>query len=134
MTGLDTNVLARFILRDDPDQATRADAFIRDACSAADPGWISLVVLCELTWVIGRGYRYPRESVARVLRELRAAPEIVMERADLVDEAIVRYTDGGPGFADHLIAQFHRDAGVTRTVTFDRRASKLPGWELLSTA
>ena len=132
MTGLDTNVLARFILRDDPKQAAIADTFIRDTCSSTSPGWISLVVLCELTWVIGRGYRYSRGEVVKVLRGLGAAPEIVIENADLVEEAIAGYAAGGPGFADHLIAQIHRSAGVPRTVTFDQKASKLTGWDLLA--
>lgn len=58
MTGLDTNVLVRYIVQDDPKQSKLATECIEQRCTSESPGFVNLVVLCELTWVLARGYGY----------------------------------------------------------------------------
>ncbi len=60
MTGIDTNVLVRYIVQDDPAQSALATTFIEKNCTAKKPGFINLIVLCELTWVLKRAYRAER--------------------------------------------------------------------------
>ncbi len=68
MIGLDTNVLIRYIVRDDQRQAAAATRLIESRCTPDDPGLINRIVLCELVWVLSRGYGYDRQMTARVVR------------------------------------------------------------------
>ena len=66
--GLDTNVLVRFIVQDDPVQSSAATSLMETSCSPDEPGYISLIVLVELAWVLGGAYKYDRSVVASVSR------------------------------------------------------------------
>lgn len=132
MTGLDTNVLARLILQDDPSQSAAARNALATDCSPDAPGYVSLVCLIELVWVL-HGSGFKRGELTRVLTGLRDAPDIRLEDAPRTHDAIRQYAAGGPGFADHLIASRHQAAATRQTLTFDRKASRLPGWVLLGT-
>ena len=61
MSGIDTHILVRFFARDDKVQARQAEVFLGKVCSPANPGWISVIVLCEMVWVLSRGYSYSKE-------------------------------------------------------------------------
>ena len=63
MIGIDTNVLVRFIVRDDPDQARVASRLINDVLSSEDKGFISSVVVCELVWVLRKVLKVPKEKI-----------------------------------------------------------------------
>ena len=76
MIGLDTNVLIRYIVRDDDEQAKAATLLIESRCTAEEPGLVSPVVLCELSWVLSRGYGYGREVVAGVIRRILSVQEL----------------------------------------------------------
>jgi predicted nucleic-acid-binding protein len=131
MTGLDTNVLVRLLVGDDPEQADRAEALIRREHAAGSPCYLNTIVLCELVWVLERTYGYPRADVANALeRLLHAAPFRLEDRED-VRAAVRAYREGLSDFADHLIGATNRNAGCTRTVTFDRRAARLDLFEAL---
>ena len=130
MTGLDTSVLSRLILQDDPSQSAAARDALAAHCSPDAPGYVSLVCLVELVWVL-RGAGFRRAGLVRVLTGLRDAPDIRLEDEPRTHEAIRQYAAGGPGFADHLIASRHQAAAARQTLTFDRKALRLPGWVLL---
>ena len=123
MIGLDTNVLARYVVRDDPGQTAAATRLIESECTADSPGVVTLVVLCELGWVLERGYRYSRAEVAGVLRSLLGAQEVRVERSDLAWQALNGYEDGSAGFADFVIGLCGRQEGAEFTWTFDRKAA-----------
>ena len=76
MIGLDTNILVRYIVRDDARQTAAATRLIESRCSTDDPGLITLVVLCELVWVLDRGYGYTRPAIAEVLRRSLSADDL----------------------------------------------------------
>lgn len=63
MTGLDTNVLVRYIVQDDAKQARLATRHLESQCTPDSPGRINVIVLCELAWVLARGYGYDRQVV-----------------------------------------------------------------------
>lgn len=129
MIGLDTNVLVRFLVRDDAAQAERAKALIDDLHAAA-PGFISLVVLVELIWVLRGTYAISTPDIEGVLERLLDANFFVLQEADLVRGAL-RSTAAATDLADALIVELRRAAGCTSTVTFDRAAARSAGMTLL---
>jgi len=130
MTGLDTNVIVRFLMKDDADQASVASKAFAELTTAA-PGFVCREVLVELVWVLQKIYRLPRTDIADAIEGLLGAREIVVESADQVAVAVDRLRKGGAGFADQMIALAGQGAGCNATVTFDRKAAGLPGMSLL---
>jgi predicted nucleic-acid-binding protein len=133
MIGLDTNVLVRFLVQDDPDQAAAATQ-IMNGLTIAEPGFVCREAMVELVWVLERAYGLPRTAIALALDGLLEARELVIEAADSVAIATERYRKGGPGFADQMIALAGQGAGCAVTVTFDRKAAGLPGMRPLTGA
>lgn len=126
MIALDTNVLVRYLVRDDPDQAGAADAVFAELRPDRQ-GFIGREVVVELVWVLERSYRFGRPAIATVLEGLLAAPEIVVENADDLAEAIGRYERQGIGLADLMILAAARRAGARPLISFDRRLARVPG-------
>lgn len=130
MIALDTNVLVRFLVQDDPAQAAIAGQVISGLTVDA-PGYISREVIVELVWVLERAYRCARAQVADALEGLLAASEIEIEAADDIGLALFRYRNDGFGFADLMIAAAARRSGASELVTFDRKAARIEGVRLL---
>lgn len=131
MIGLDTNVLVRYIVQDDPVQSKSATRWIEKNCTADTPGCVNVIVLCELTWVLSRGYGYGRDTVTAVLRGVLSSPELQVEENEAVWQAVKMYEQGAADFADGLIGIMNKHAGASVTVTFDRKAAKESCFELL---
>ncbi len=123
MIALDTNVLVRYIVQDDPAQAAAATRLVETRCTTETPGLVTTIVLCELAWVLGRGYRYSRAQLAAVLRTLLAAEEIEVEAPELTWRALRAFEAEGCDFADALIGTANRERGAESTFTFDRVAA-----------
>jgi predicted nucleic-acid-binding protein len=123
MIGIDTNVLVRYIVQDHPAQASAATRFIEKRCTAAEPGWIADLVLCELVWVLERGYGYKRHEIAEVLKKVLASIELRVQSSDMVWRAVRRYEEGGAGFADCFLGLANREHKACPTHTFDRKAA-----------
>lgn len=132
MIAIDTNVLVRFLTQDEPEQAAAANSVMRGLTSVG-PGFVSREVMVELVWVLERAYRFSRVEVSAALEGLLAAVEIEVEAADDVGTAVFLYRDDGFGFADLMIAAAARRAGAAKLITFDRKAARLPGVDLLLT-
>lgn len=130
MMGIDTNVLVRLVVADDSAQFAAAETFVSGLTEAA-PGYVCREVMAELVWVLERTYGYERAEVVRVLTRLLEAQEIVVEEAGRVGLAMARYAAGGAGFSDHMILLAGVAVGCEATATFDSRASKAPGGQLL---
>jgi predicted nucleic-acid-binding protein len=131
MTGLDTNVLVRYIVRDHRVQAQRADAQI-EACTQTDPGFVSMVALAETAWVLRSYYRMPKTDLAICIERLLNAQNLVVEGEDAVRPALERFAQTNCDFADALIERSGHRAGCKHTVTFDANAAKTAGMKLLS--
>jgi len=129
MIGLDTNVLVRYIVQDDAEQAARATAIIENL-SDESQGFVSVVVV-ELNWVLRRAYAAGDTAIAGVIRTLLDSTEIVAQDADAVRRALDR-TGGSDEFPDALIAELGHQAGCAHTVTFDRVAARVPFMTLIS--
>lgn len=131
MIGIDTNVLVRYFIEDDPDQSRLTDSFFR-SLSSADPGWISQATILEFAWIMKSVRRLDRKTIATMMGKLTMLDSIVVERADIVDKALQWYRNGNAEFADCLIAASGRAAGCGKTVTFDKIAARDAGMELLA--
>lgn len=125
MIGLDTNVLARLFVDDDPAQAKSARKFFAEHCSYGDPGFVDRVALCELVWVLTSVHGYDRAAVAMIIRELLRSSDIRLEDDEVVRDALPIFETQGVDFADVLIGLVNRAAGCAATATFDRKAAKL---------
>ena len=130
MIALDTHVLVRFLVQDEPEQARIAGEMI-ERLTGTDPGFVGREVLVELVWVLERAYGYSRSEIAGALDGLLSATELVIEAADVVGPALELYRNDGYGFADLMIVAAARRVGAAELVTFDRKAARLPGVRLL---
>ena len=131
MTGLDTNVIVRYVMQDDPRQAAQATQFV-ESLTPGSPGFVTQLAVVELTWVLDSAFELDRNQVAAVIGQLLRVAAIVVERADQVWKALRAYTAGNADFSDCLIQAVSADAGCGRTVTFDRRAARSAGMELIA--
>jgi predicted nucleic-acid-binding protein len=128
MIGLDTNVLVRYLTQDDPVQSPRAIELLERRLSEADPGFISVVVMAETTWVLGRAYRFTATEIAAAIERLLAADRLRVEREQEVYAAMIALREGLGTFADALIGAIAIQEGCSHTATFDRKALRLPGF------
>jgi predicted nucleic-acid-binding protein len=133
MTGLDANIVVRLFIEDDPTQ-TAAVRRIAQRFTEEEPGFISLVTLAETVWVLERVYGLPALEVADLVEGLLQTESLVVQNADEVFKAVRTVQSGVGDFADALIAAISQWAGCNTTLTFDRRASRLPDMTLLSSA
>jgi len=124
LIGLDTNVLVRFIVRDDLPQTKAATRLIEARCTAETPGLVSSIVLCEIVWVLSRGYGYSRGEVAEVLRRILSVQELRVHRPDLAWRVMQRFEAGRADFADYLIGLSNREEKAQITFTFDAKAAQ----------
>lgn len=131
MIGLDTNVLLRSFLGDDPEQSPAARRLIVEAHKRGELLLVTDVVLAEYAWVLGRTYKYDREKIALALELALTSAEIETANQSAVAEAIALMRSKGADFADALIAITNRAWGCSSTWTFDRRAGSLPGFTLV---
>jgi len=132
MIAVDTNILVRYIVRDDPEQYARAKVFL-EARDSDDPAFVSLIVLTEFVWVLRRVYRLPPQRIQEALMLMAETAGILIEDEQFVSEIVQKGVALKDEFADRLIAYCAEKAGCKSTVTFDRRAANaIPSMEFLS--
>jgi predicted nucleic-acid-binding protein len=130
MIGLDTNVVLRYIMQDDEKQATKATKLI-ESLTATDAGYITLVSVVEIVWVLESSYDLAREQVAQALEGVLRSKQLVVEQADQVLRALRVFKSSKADFADCLIERSAAHAGCVRTMTFDAGAVKHAGMVLV---
>lgn len=131
MIGLDTNVVIRYLTQDDAKQSAAATRFMEKSLSSLEPGFISLIVLVEIVWVLSSSYSMGRAQIVAVIDSLLTTEQLRVEAAELVWRAMHKYGESKADFSDALIAECSQAAGCKKTVTFDRAASSLAGMEIL---
>jgi predicted nucleic-acid-binding protein len=122
MIGLDTNVVVRYLTHDDPVQTAAAEKVL-DSLSSDSPGFLCLVVIVEVVWVLEVSYRFKKIEIEQVLETLLRSKELVVERAEVVWQAFRKFGAGNADFADCLIERSCHTAECEYTVTFDRKAA-----------
>lgn len=128
MIGLDTNVLVRFLVRDDEEQFERAEKLIRKSANAGEPACISLLVLLETEWVLRSRYKLGKQETLSTFSDLLSSADLCFEDEASIEEALFLWKESSAQFADCLIGARHRVLGCTATATFDSDAVRLPGW------
>jgi predicted nucleic-acid-binding protein len=132
LIGVDTNVLLRFLVDDEPEQNQIARRVLAER-SADDPVFISAVTLAETVWLLMRKLDYSICDVSAMLRDLLASDGVIVEHGDELDFLLGRGNAPAAELADYLIAWSGLAAGCSRTLTFDRRAARaVPSMELLA--
>lgn len=128
MIGLDTNVLVRFLVRDDEAQFDRAQKLIRREALGGQPVHISLLVLLETEWVLRSRYKLGKAEILDTFSDLLSASDLSFEDEPSIEEALFVWKDASAQFADCLIGARHQTLGCTATATFDSDAVRLPGF------
>jgi predicted nucleic-acid-binding protein len=121
MIGIDTNVLVRYLTLDDTMQTARATR-VFNSLSARSPGYLSIVVIIELVWVLESSYGFGKDRIVDTLDALFRAQELVIEGNEAAQQALRRYAASRADFVDCLIERCCKEAGCESTVSFDKKA------------
>jgi predicted nucleic-acid-binding protein len=130
MIGLDTNILVRYLTQDDPRQSRRATEIIEQRLTEETPGFVSIVAMVEIVWVLERAYGLPAHKIASAVERMLQTDVLVIENEQEVFTAMIALKEGQGSFADSVIAGLGARAGCSGTLTFDRKAARLRGFEL----
>jgi predicted nucleic-acid-binding protein len=130
MIGLDTNVLIRYFVQDDEAQSALATKIIEETLSADNRGFISMITVVEISWVLLARYKIPKEELCDLLRMILETKQFAVENPDACYRALKTYQNGNGDFSDALIFCLSRDAGCLKMLTFDKKARSV-GMQLL---
>ena len=126
MLGIDTNVLVRFLVRDDEAQFEKARRLIKREVAAGRRVFVSQLVLLETEWILRSRYGLPKFEIVATVSGLLDAADIQFEDEAAIEEALFVWKDSAADFADCLIGARNRRLGCRATATFDAKASKVP--------
>lgn len=130
MIGLDTNILVRYLTHDDPLQTVAAQRIVQ-SFSPAEAGFVSLVVIVELIWVLQAVYGFEKNEIERVVEALLRSKDLVIEQAESVSQALRAFRSSRADFSDCLIERIGHAAKCLYTLTFDQNAAATAGMRLL---
>jgi predicted nucleic-acid-binding protein len=130
--GLDTNVLVRYIVQDDPEHSKYATQFIEALCKEDNTIFISGIVLCELVWVLESAYEYPKKNIVEVLEKILRTREFCIHQPEVLWNAFHDYKKIAVDFSDSYIAYLNHANQCKHTVTFDKKATRLSLFKLLT--
>ena len=131
MIAVDTNVLLRLLVGDDPAQAAKARRLFDRADAEQKTVWVADTVLVELVWTLGRAYSRNRADIVKALRTLSSHATVMLESAAAVRDATDAFERGRADFADCLLCVKAESAGCDEVATFDRGMKGLPAVRLL---
>ena len=131
MKALDTNVLVRFLVRDDERQASAAYKILKQAEADKQVFLIPLLVVLETIWVLEAVYSVKRNEILQAIDELLAMPVLEFEAQPVIRRVLSSAKESHTDLPDLLIAHSASDAGCERVLTFDKRASKNELFELI---
>jgi len=131
MRAVDTNILVRYVVNDDPKQAAVVEKFWVECETNQEAVFIPVLVLCELMWVLSRLYAQTKPQLIEVLEKLLAVGFFRFEHESAVRQSLELYRGGKPTFPDYVIGEISRHVGCRDTVTFDRNLRGAPGFTVL---
>ena len=133
MVGLDTNVICRYLLGDDPAQTRRATRVIENGRMRGIPCFLSKITLCEMVWVFETCTSMDRATIVKTIDGLLHSEGLELEDRSSVRRALDLFRSGKADFADYLIGESNATEGCEKTVTFDTDLEGTPGFEVLRT-
>jgi predicted nucleic-acid-binding protein len=128
MIGIDTNVLIRYIVRDDLKQTQIATKFLEKRLTQRESGFVSQIVLCEIVWVLKKAYGFEKDVIIQVIQQILDTAELTVEHAESARRAVSDYEKGDADFSDYWIGLSNQFHGCDYTVTFDLRAASHPAF------
>ena len=131
MIGLDTNVIVRYLVQDEPIESRRATRIIERELSETEPGFISVIALAETSWVLQRSYGVTDGELATTIESLLQIDVFACESEQEVFAALAALRSGNGSFTDALIGELGAKAGCSHTVTFDKKAARLAKFALV---
>ncbi len=132
MTGIDTNILLRYVLGDEPEQTARVRRFVDEECGPDRRARINVVVVAELMWFVCRRLKASRDEAAAMLASLIDNAHLAFDAEEELVAALDAFSTGVAEFNDYLVAYLNVAAGHSPTLTFDRKAARDPAFSLLS--
>jgi predicted nucleic-acid-binding protein len=130
MIGLDTNILIRYLAQDDAIQSAKATQIVERRLTEDEPGFVSLVTMVETVWVLDRIYGLTGQKIAAAVERMLQADTLVIQSEQEVFTAMMMLRMGRGSFSDALIGALGARAGCASTLTFDRKAARIPGFNL----
>jgi predicted nucleic-acid-binding protein len=124
MMGLNTNVLLRYLVQDDPVQSARATEIVTSQLTEEEPGFVSLVTILEVGWVLKSLYKRSRQEIATDIEMVLAADTLEVQNEQQVYHAVVALRNGTGTFEDALIGALGVWRGCSATLTFDEKAAQ----------
>jgi predicted nucleic-acid-binding protein len=126
--GVDTNILVRYLTKDDEQQWEQAVEIIE----GGEPCFVANIVLCELVWVLrGKPYEFNRQEISQTIEMMLQCAVFELENRSVVYQALQRFKQGSADFSDYLIGAVAQQSGCTTTATFDRKLRDDKGFNLL---
>lgn len=128
MIGVDTNILVRYLTKDDQQKWEQATAIIE----GEEQCFVVNIVICELVWVLGgKPYQFGKADISATLEMMLQCAVFEWENRTVVYQALQRFKQGSADFSDYLIGAISQQVGCTKTVTFDKKLRGERGFELL---
>jgi predicted nucleic-acid-binding protein len=118
--GIDTNVIVRYLVAEDPAQTNRVERFLAASRVAGERVYVSCIVLCETSWVLRRVFGQSGPQTLNHLESILDADVFEVEEEESVRAALQLSRKGKGDFADYLIGRLNLARGCRFTVTFDR--------------
>ena len=131
MIGADTNLLVRFLVKDDPPQVEKVRALFENTHLEREPVFISEIAMCELMWVLEKGYNFDRTAIAVAIESLLADSTFAWQSRALVEQALADFKTLRGEFADHLIGAVAREHNCRTTFTFDKDLARSENFTVL---
>jgi predicted nucleic-acid-binding protein len=126
--GIDTNILVRYLVQDDAVQAAIATDIFERRLAEENGGFVSVIAMTETAWVLERSYGLSAQEIAQAIEHILQVDLLTVENEHEVFTAMIVLKTNRGSFSDTLIAALGTRAGCSRTLTFDRRALRLPGF------
>ena len=130
MIGIDTNILVRYFTQDNLEQAQIVEQLIDSYATSFNSLFVNNIVMCELVWVLERGYKYSKEEVSKVIKQMLSTEEFAFENQELLWLALSQYNQNKLDFSDALIGELNKKFGCSETLTFDLAAIKANNFKL----
>lgn len=132
MIGVDTNILVRYLTQDDPVQAEIVEQIFNQYATCPNSIFINNIVICELVWVLERGYKYSRESISKAIKQILSTEEFIFEDQEVLWISLNNYNQIKVDFSDALVGELNKKYGCAITFTFDKTAVKSTVFKLAS--
>jgi predicted nucleic-acid-binding protein len=130
MIAADSNLVVRHLTHDDARQTAIVEHIFQVAEARGEPIFLGHIVLCEVCWTLSSTYGFAKDAIVAALQGLLADGTFLVQGREIVERALAQYRKGGAGFPDYLIGQVAKQEGAAVTMTFDRKLSRAPGFEL----